>query len=116
MKKVAYALAGALAAGVIGSVLAPTATAAAGMANQDTVFVTLCESNGIYNAEGPAVEARVGETIANDLANGIDPVVERNNIYAITNRTITMRDANVMVNAAGVAYLGWALTPSGPTA
>jgi hypothetical protein len=109
MKKVTYTLAGALAAGVIGLALAPAATAAAGMTSQDTVFVTLCESNGIYNAEGPAAEASVGEKIANDLANGIDPVVERNNIYGITNRTITMRAATVMVNAAGVAYLGWVL-------
>jgi hypothetical protein len=111
MKKVTYALAGAVAAGAIGLALAPSATAAVGTANQDAVFVTLCASNGVHHADGPAAEARVGRAIANDLVSGVDPDAESNYIYTNANSTITQTDAGAIVHAAGVAYLGWANKP-----
>jgi hypothetical protein len=91
--------------------LAPSATAAVGTANQDAVFVTLCESNGVHDADGPAAEARVGRAIANDLVSGVDPDAESNYIYTNANSTITLTDADAIVHAAGVAYLGWVVTP-----
>lgn len=111
-------LLGAVSLSVIGALepaaaLARADSSAASIGNQDSVFVTLCESNGIYNADGPATEAKVGRAIANDLVHGVSPVIERNRVYNITNNTISLTDANVMVNAAGVAYLGWVLTPNG---
>jgi len=55
----------------MGPALAPSATAAVGTVNQDAVFVTLCESNGVHDADGPAAEARVGRAMTNDLVSGI---------------------------------------------
>jgi Protein of unknown function (DUF732) len=86
---------------------------AAWTANQDTVYVTLLDSNGVHDIYGFADEASIGERIANDLANAVSPAAERNYIYNHTNNTVTLTDANVMVNAAEVAYLGGVLTPSG---
>jgi Protein of unknown function (DUF732) len=111
MKKVTCALAGAVAAGAIGLAFAPPATAAVGTANQDAVFITLCESNGVHYADGPAAEARVGRAIANDLVSGVDPDAESNYIYTNADSTITQTDAGAIVHAAGVAYLGWVNTP-----
>jgi hypothetical protein len=107
MRKVIYALAAWVAAGAIGLALAPSATAAVWTANQDAVFVTFCESSGVHDADGPAAEAWVGREIADDLGSGVDPNDESYYIYSNTVNTITQVDADTIVRAAGVAYLGW---------
>ncbi|MGO9382543.1 MAG: hypothetical protein ACLP4W_10730 [Mycobacterium sp.] len=63
------------------------------------------------DADGPAAEARVGRAIANDLVSGVEPDSESNYIRTNANSTITPTDADVIVHAAGVAYLGWVVTP-----
>jgi hypothetical protein len=87
--------------------LAPSAAAAAWTANQDAVFVKFCESNGVHDANGPAAEGRVGREIADDLVSGVDPNDESYYIYSNANNTITRDNADTIVRAAGVAYLGW---------
>ena len=86
--------------------MAPSATAAVETAKQDAVFVTLCARNGVHHADGPAAEASVGRAVANDLASGVDPNAESNYIYTNANSTITHSDADAIVHAAEVAYLG----------
>jgi hypothetical protein len=61
MRKVMYALAASGLRGAMGLASAPSATAAVWTANQDGVFVKLCESNGVHDADGPADDARVAE-------------------------------------------------------
>jgi hypothetical protein len=111
MKKVTYTLAGAVAAGAMGLALAPSATATVETANQDAAFVKLVESNGVHDADGAAAEAGLGRAIADDLISGVDPDAESNYIYTNTSSTITQTNADAMVHAAGVAYLGWVNTP-----
>jgi Protein of unknown function (DUF732) len=111
MRKVMYALAASVAAGAVGLASAPSATAAVWTANQDAAFVALCESGGVHDTDGPADEAGVGRGIATDLLDGVEPDDESYYVYSNTNSTITRADADTMVRAAGVAYLGWVLTP-----
>jgi hypothetical protein len=46
-----------------------------------------------------------------DLLDGVDPDDESYYVYSNTNRAITQADADTTVRAAGVAYLGWVMTP-----
>jgi hypothetical protein len=111
MKKVTYALAGAVVAGAMGLALAPSATAAVWTANQDAVFVKLVESTDVHDADGAVAEANLGRAIADDLSSGVDPDTESNYVYTNTDSTIALTNADAIVHAAGVAYLGWAHTP-----
>jgi hypothetical protein len=53
-----------------------------------------------------------GRAITNDLVSDVDPDAESNYyIYTNANSTITLTDADAIVHTAGVAYLGWVVTP-----
>jgi hypothetical protein len=108
--KIRYAIAGAVVAGAVSLALAPTASA--WTTDQDAKFVSLATSNGI-TFPSYADGALAGETIASALASGVSPIAERNYIYVHTNNTVGIPDANVLVNAAEIAYFGAKLTQSG---
>jgi Protein of unknown function (DUF732) len=94
------------------SPLAYAETSATWTDDEDSAFVALCDSVGIHHGDGSAAEAEVGRAIADDLARGISPAAESSYVYSHTNNTITHTDADLMVKAAGMAYLGSGRTHS----
>ena len=102
----------ALLAGVtlaIGVTLAPSAHADyPWTAQQDGDYVALLAAGHIYNNLGPSATAAIGEAIANDISScRRDPLQERNALYALLPSSFSPSDANLMVNAATEAYLGF---------
>jgi hypothetical protein len=91
--------------------VAPAPSAHAATAQQDTEYCLILSENHIYNTDGCAAEAAVGREIASDISLPIrTPLQERDYVFANTNNTVSVLDANVMVNAATEVYLGF-----GPT-
>ena len=102
------ALALGLAAGSLGAALPAAHAYPVGhyTGAEDSAYVLAVESTGIYNGLGPAALAEVGHEIANDIGYGRrDPLQERNVLYQITPASISVTDANVLVNDACAIYL-----------
>lgn len=104
MKKL---LASGLAAVALGGA-AVLAAAPANAAPDDDGFSACIHSNGYYPQGGVATEWFIGRGVAEDLANGVAPIAERN--WIVRNRPVTNIEANVIVNCSAWNYLDVDLT------
>ena len=103
MKKIITAALGA--AAIAGSLLgAGTASAT----TPESYFLSCIAQEDLYSTNGQAAMAQHGRNIANHISSGLrSPLEERNWVYQNTNASIDFIDANVLVNCATEAWLGF---------
>ncbi len=102
----------ALAVAGLGAAITVGALMGAGAANatprQDSEFIACTSAQGLYNNTGTEAGAGYGRTIAYHISSGLrNPLQERNHVYHETPSSITLSDANVLVNCATTVYLGF---------
>jgi hypothetical protein len=107
MKKI-LAVAGIGAALTAASMATIGVASASPSADKDATFIACTSDNGIYNPHGIATGAAYGRQIANDIELGPrNPLQERDYVYHTTTGEVGVTQANVLVNCATSAYLGY---------
>ena len=100
-----------LAAAVLGAaaIAAPLATAGTASATTpESYFLGCIAQEDLYSTNGQAAMVQHGRNIANHISSGLrSPLEERNWVYSNTNASIDFIDANVLVNCATEAWLGF---------
>lgn len=102
-----------LAAAALAAAALGTAAQAGATPLQDAQYVSCIADDGLASNSGPSSAAFVGRAIVTDIAAGLrSPAEEAAYVYANSNASITVTDANVMVNCATEVWLGYG--PEGP--
>jgi hypothetical protein len=109
----AAVLLGAAGLSAIASLVVPAPSAQA-TPSQNAEYCAILSQNGLYNSGGCVAESAIGRQIASDISLGLrTPLQERDYVYSITNDSVSVLDANVMVNTATSVWLGFGATHCG---